>query len=962
MKRKIGLFERLEDRRLLAVCAPVPDGIISWWPANGSAEDIADGNDGAAHKDAAFTPGKVGQAFSLDGVDDFVEINDNPNLTPASMTFAAWVYPESTTGVKVIASKYDSDDQVNGGLSWVLDVEDGHVEFGVYGFANGVIGRVIEATSVLTEGVWSHVAGTFDAATQDINIYINGDAVAHNFVLSGNVAIRDTGTPVLIGAFAGTVDSELVSSAFWDGGIDEATLYNRALGASEIFGIFNADSAGKCGAAAADIVVLHNGTEIADGTIAAIDFGTVVQGSVAPMMTFTVQNVGDATLTLGENSSANVIVPPGFTLIEDVSTFIAPGEQDTFIVQIDSAAAGPKAGQISFVTNDEDETAFNFPVVAGVTLAPVPFQSQQTPFDSTYDLGFINNSLVMHLEIQLVGADPGNLPQIWENGAEHKWNNNTFFVCDGVVLSGSCNGIEYHMVLDVAFVDRGADVVVTVHEGDSTTDNEADMENWFTGSPAGWGVERQGDFAAHEVGHMLGLYDEYPDGYFDPNNPNPFFLNTGSGGGFCTLDANGLCTFTSESIMGSLDGSPQQRHYEHFLSWLNERTNRNMVLGRSPLYSQRPPSPPPTEGTPGVTPDAPMNIDLLPESDTGRFDTDDFTADDTPVFQVEAETGLTVDIYVNGTFAVAADETISGVYQITLPSGHLQVGSNSIAATASTTTKTSDLSEGLDVVFAIPSRIALHRGQQELRYTQPDATDVTVTVHRRASAEIELLATDTVAEMTRANLVSRGFGGRFSVTAQGGLAYLPDVQVDGGNFGKIKLTNVSLGNLSAPKSVKSLKLLGTGSEIVGTIDVGHDVWNLSAKSATLGGTILVGDDLKRATIGTALSGSRIEVGDRLKRLRFTHDSTVNIHARHIGRIAASGCLAGSILSDTHLHTIILHDDSDLDVTADRIFRVRSHGVMRGFYVAERIDRIFSDDDLLATLVADSIGIIRAPDL
>ena len=61
-----------------------PLNLVSWWPGDGDAADIQGGNNGTLQGGAAFAPGMVDQAFSLDGVDDFVS--------------APFTYPESTEG------------------------------------------------------------------------------------------------------------------------------------------------------------------------------------------------------------------------------------------------------------------------------------------------------------------------------------------------------------------------------------------------------------------------------------------------------------------------------------------------------------------------------------------------------------------------------------------------------------------------------------------------------------------------------------------------------------------------------------------------------------------------------------------------------------------------------------------------------------------------------------------------
>ncbi len=51
-------------------CFQPPPSLVSWWPGEGDANDRWGGNDGTPHNGAAFTSGKVGQAFRFDGLDD----------------------------------------------------------------------------------------------------------------------------------------------------------------------------------------------------------------------------------------------------------------------------------------------------------------------------------------------------------------------------------------------------------------------------------------------------------------------------------------------------------------------------------------------------------------------------------------------------------------------------------------------------------------------------------------------------------------------------------------------------------------------------------------------------------------------------------------------------------------------------------------------------------------------------
>ncbi len=113
-------------------------------------------------------------------------------------------------------------------------------------------------------------------------------------------------------------------------------------------------------------ITVNLGTgNVADNSAAAIGFGTVTKGQAAPTKTFTVRNVGTANLTLGA-----VALPAGFSLVEGLSTTLAPGASDNFTVRLDTAVAGTKNGQISFTNNDANESPFNF-AISGTVNNPV---------------------------------------------------------------------------------------------------------------------------------------------------------------------------------------------------------------------------------------------------------------------------------------------------------------------------------------------------------------------------------------------------------------------------------------------------------------------------------------------------------------------------------------------------------------------------------------------------------------
>src|SRR5438067_8006594 len=101
------------------VCTPPPPGMVSWYSGDGNAEDIAGSHDAFPRNGVTFAPGMVAQAFSFDGVNDFVEVPDSPDLAPSSLTVDAWVKPTSGEPRDgTIVAKYNSS--IPNGVSWGL--------------------------------------------------------------------------------------------------------------------------------------------------------------------------------------------------------------------------------------------------------------------------------------------------------------------------------------------------------------------------------------------------------------------------------------------------------------------------------------------------------------------------------------------------------------------------------------------------------------------------------------------------------------------------------------------------------------------------------------------------------------------------------------------------------------------------------------------------------------------------
>jgi hypothetical protein len=227
-------------------CVEPPSGLVSWWPGDGDADDIAGDNHGTLQNGATFAEGVVGQAFSFDGVDDFVSVPPaaRQNIRQA-LTIDAWIMKKGPCQRLncIVLMKEDvaapGEEDLRYGL---LTFDEGGIAPGRVSLSlnTGVWEDVVISNTVLQDDVWYHVAGTYDGRTA--RIYVNG--ILESSVEKSGLVLPSTGGAIKIGQESAVEDPE--GPEFFNGLIDEVELYSRALSAGEVATLFDAGGAGKC--------------------------------------------------------------------------------------------------------------------------------------------------------------------------------------------------------------------------------------------------------------------------------------------------------------------------------------------------------------------------------------------------------------------------------------------------------------------------------------------------------------------------------------------------------------------------------------------------------------------------------------------------------------------------------------------------------------------------------------------
>ena len=208
----------------MQVAALDTEGLVGAWLFDeGKGEAVMDSSDNGldgkiARGKPKWVDGKFDGAMEFGG-QDMVTVDDDNALDLEEFTLAAWVNIPKVSGAwQIIASKeHRGPTGRNYGLF-------GHINSGVvhYSFTTNSGWKSFDAKTVVTDGDWHHVAGTYDGS--DFKLYLNGAVDAQ--VAPGTKP--DNHDNFL---FIGGCD---IGNYWMTGTIDEVVVYSRALSEKEL--------------------------------------------------------------------------------------------------------------------------------------------------------------------------------------------------------------------------------------------------------------------------------------------------------------------------------------------------------------------------------------------------------------------------------------------------------------------------------------------------------------------------------------------------------------------------------------------------------------------------------------------------------------------------------------------------------------------------------------------------------
>ncbi|EEF59547.1 GH25 family lysozyme [Pedosphaera parvula] len=198
-----------------------PTGMVNWWPADGSANDIFGTANCLPQGGFYYAPGESGTAFHFDGSTGLMT-NGAANLA-VPWTLSMWVNRQDSPQTSAILMS-------DGTYSLKLEQYNGTHQVGLT--ILGVGDYVFSPAYTVPIGTWTHLA--FVGTSSGTSLYANG-------IYKGSL----TNIPLprkFIGAAYITSSAKYVD--FMLGSLDEIMTFNRALSASEISAIYSSGSAG----------------------------------------------------------------------------------------------------------------------------------------------------------------------------------------------------------------------------------------------------------------------------------------------------------------------------------------------------------------------------------------------------------------------------------------------------------------------------------------------------------------------------------------------------------------------------------------------------------------------------------------------------------------------------------------------------------------------------------------------
>jgi hypothetical protein len=214
----------------------LPPGLIAWWQAEGNMLDSAGAHHGSGSTTPSYGPGRFGQAFQFNGVDQSVSVPDSyadlDNWT--QFTLEAWFNadivadaPTPGPGRAIFSKVGNVSDHANYNqgyqFGWYNNATRIVLQFNTNSQAWPGLATTASLSAPLLTNTWYHLVGTYDHNA--VRLYLNGVLLTNKVI--GPATLQNSSSSLRI-----SKDDNL--NVPFAGRIDDPRIYSRALSAAEV--------------------------------------------------------------------------------------------------------------------------------------------------------------------------------------------------------------------------------------------------------------------------------------------------------------------------------------------------------------------------------------------------------------------------------------------------------------------------------------------------------------------------------------------------------------------------------------------------------------------------------------------------------------------------------------------------------------------------------------------------------
>ena len=213
------------------------NGLVGWWPFTGNASDLSgNGNNGTVNGATLTTDrfGVANNAFSFDGVNDYISLSSINQLGLANSSFSMSVWVRcSLFGANNVESYIIGTPMWGGGSDEGFKIQNNPVGnvYGVYSASLGIGGQVyLGSNNSFILNSWENIFIRYQNTTGNFQLFINGILMDSTTLVGSPLA---NPYPISVGGFVGPW-----LSAFLAGKTDDIGIWNRALSNCEIQALY----------------------------------------------------------------------------------------------------------------------------------------------------------------------------------------------------------------------------------------------------------------------------------------------------------------------------------------------------------------------------------------------------------------------------------------------------------------------------------------------------------------------------------------------------------------------------------------------------------------------------------------------------------------------------------------------------------------------------------------------------